>query len=119
MQYDKTFKEEAVRLSDEIGPKKAAEQLGIPYHTLSYWRRTKSRYGQQAFPGSGKARIPKEAAEQRIRELEKEKQNAPPEPEGALHFGCTLCYEFVSIILCSRRYSIMAYLRKAGIRKSW
>ena len=45
--------------------------------------------------------------------------NAPPEPEGALHFGCTLCYEFVSIILCSRRYSIMAYLRKAGIRKSW
>ena len=93
MQYDKTFKEEAVRLSDEIGPKKAAEQLGIPYHTLSYWRRTKSRYGQQAFPGSGKARIPKEAAEQRIRELEKEKQNAPPEPEGALHFGCTLCYE--------------------------
>lgn len=26
MQYDKTFKEEAVRLSDEIGPKKAAEQ---------------------------------------------------------------------------------------------
>ena len=119
MQYDKTFKEEAVRLSDEIGPKKAAEQLGIPYHTLSYWRRTKSCYGQQAFPGSGKARIPKEAAEQRIRELEKEKQNAPPEPEGALHFGCTLCYEFVSIILCARRYSIMAYLRKAGIRKSW
>jgi len=39
---------------------------------LSYWRRTKSRYGQQAFPGSGKARVPKEAAEQRIRELEKE-----------------------------------------------
>ncbi|WP_276322142.1 hypothetical protein [Paenibacillus thalictri] len=32
--YDKTFKEEAVRLGDEIGPKKAAEQLGvatIPY----------------------------------------------------------------------------------------
>ena len=49
MQYDKTFKEEAVRLSDEIGPKKAADQLGIPYHTLSYWRRTKSHYGQQAF----------------------------------------------------------------------
>ena len=29
MQYDKTFKEDAVRLSDEIGPKKAAEQLGF------------------------------------------------------------------------------------------
>jgi len=30
MQYDKTFKEEAVRLSDENGPKKAAEQLAFP-----------------------------------------------------------------------------------------
>ena len=29
MQYDKSFKEEAVRLSDEIGVKKAAEQLGF------------------------------------------------------------------------------------------
>ncbi|OUS77282.1 hypothetical protein B1748_09070 [Paenibacillus sp. MY03] len=27
--YDKAFKEKAVRLSDEIGPKKAAEQLGV------------------------------------------------------------------------------------------
>lgn len=33
MQYDKTFKEEAVRLSDEIGPKKAADQLG--FHIIS------------------------------------------------------------------------------------
>lgn len=29
MQYDKTFKEEAVRLSNEIGLKNAAAQLGI------------------------------------------------------------------------------------------
>lgn len=72
MQYDKIYKEKAVRLSDEIGQKKVANQLGIPYHTLTYWRRTKSHYGQQAFPGSDKARIPKEVAEQRIRELEKE-----------------------------------------------
>lgn len=27
--YDKQFKEEAVRLSDEIGGKKAAQQLGM------------------------------------------------------------------------------------------
>ena len=39
MQYDKTFKEEAVRLSDEIGPKKAAEQLGIPYGAVAFHRR--------------------------------------------------------------------------------
>ncbi|MFD2672960.1 hypothetical protein [Marinicrinis sediminis] len=30
--YDKAFKEEALRLSDEIGSKKAAEQLGVAYH---------------------------------------------------------------------------------------
>ena len=35
MQYDKTFKEAAVKLSDEIGVKVAALQLGIPYYTLS------------------------------------------------------------------------------------
>ncbi|WP_336747557.1 transposase [Paenibacillus sp. y28] len=37
--YDKAFKEEAVRLSDEIGPKKAAEQLGVSYYTLQEWRK--------------------------------------------------------------------------------
>lgn len=31
--YSKEFKEEAIRLSDEIGNKKAAAQLGIPYYS--------------------------------------------------------------------------------------
>lgn len=35
MQYDKSFKEEALKLSDEIGVKAAAAQLGISYYTLS------------------------------------------------------------------------------------
>lgn len=34
MRYDNSFKLEALELSDEIGVKKAAEQLGIPYYTL-------------------------------------------------------------------------------------
>ena len=38
MRYSKEFKEEALKLSDEIGPKKAAQQLGIQYYTLSDWR---------------------------------------------------------------------------------
>lgn len=38
MQYDKSFKEESLKLSDEIGVKAAAAQLGIPYYTLSGWR---------------------------------------------------------------------------------
>lgn len=38
MKYSKEFKEEALKLSDEIGLKKAAQQLGIQYYTLSDWR---------------------------------------------------------------------------------
>ena len=36
MKYSKEFKEEALKLSDEIGLKKAAQQLGIQYYTLSF-----------------------------------------------------------------------------------
>jgi len=36
--YDKDFKEEAIKLSYEIGPTKASEQLGIPLTTLYTWR---------------------------------------------------------------------------------
>lgn len=36
--YSKEFKEEAIKLSDEIGLKKASSQLGIPYYTLADWR---------------------------------------------------------------------------------
>jgi len=37
--YDKDFREQALRLSDEVGLKKAAEKLGIVYATLSDWRK--------------------------------------------------------------------------------
>lgn len=37
MKYPKEFKEEAVRLSDEIGVRKTAEQLGLHYNTLTDW----------------------------------------------------------------------------------
>jgi len=36
--YDKEFKEEAVKLSDEVGVKQAAVQLGVPYYSLAEWR---------------------------------------------------------------------------------
>ena len=45
IQYDKTFKEAAVKLSDEIGVKAATLQLGIPYYTLSGWRNNRKKYG--------------------------------------------------------------------------
>ena len=72
MTYEKSFKEEAVRLSDEIGVKKAAEQLGVPYYTLADWRQPRKRYSSQAYVGSGHKRVSADPKEQRIYELEKE-----------------------------------------------
>lgn len=37
--YSKEFKEEALKLSDEIGVKKAAAQLGLQYFALADWRK--------------------------------------------------------------------------------
>ena len=70
--YEKSFKEEAVRLSDEIGAKQAAAQLGIPYWTLADWRAARKAQGNQAFVGSGHKRQPIDEKERRILELEKE-----------------------------------------------
>jgi transposase len=41
--YDKEFREQALKLSDEVGVKNAAEQLGIVYGTLSDWRKKRGR----------------------------------------------------------------------------
>ena len=41
--YSKEFKENALKLSDGIGNKKAAIQPGIPYYTLAD-RRNKSKH---------------------------------------------------------------------------
>ena len=42
-QYSKDFKEQALKLSDDIGLKNASEQLGINYGTLSGWRKIRKR----------------------------------------------------------------------------
>ena len=72
MTYEKSFKEEAVRLSDEIGVKKAAEQLGISYNTLTDWRYKQKRHGSQAYVGSGHKRMSNDPKEQEIYELREE-----------------------------------------------
>ena len=65
--YSKEFKAEAIRLSDEIGVKKAAAQLGIPYYTLADWRnRSKHK------PKGIEYELSEEDLRKRNRELEKE-----------------------------------------------
>lgn len=70
--YDNQFKEEAVRLAQEIGTRLAAEQLGISYHTLSGWRRSKQERGNNAFVGSGRSYSTAAGLTPREKELQRE-----------------------------------------------
>lgn len=36
-QYDKNYKEQAVKLAGQIGVKKASDELKVPYGTLYGW----------------------------------------------------------------------------------
>ena len=65
MKYTKEFKEEALKLTDEIGVRKAAEQLGLKYNTLTDWR--KQRKEQQS-----QLQLSEAEQARRIRELEQE-----------------------------------------------
>lgn len=67
--YDKEFKEEAIKLSQGVGPKVASEQLGIPETTLYTWINRLKQYGAIAFVGSGNKRLDPQTAE--IRAMEK------------------------------------------------
>ena len=66
--YSKEFKAEALRLSDEIGVKKAAEQLGIPYFTLADWRSSRKEKRRKT------SEMSEEDFVRRNRELEKENE---------------------------------------------
>lgn len=70
--YDKQFKEEAVRLSDEIGVRRAAEQLGLSYNTLVDWRGKRRQHGNEAFVGSGRRYYPTEGMTPKEIELQRE-----------------------------------------------
>ena len=67
MKYSKEFKEEALKLSDEIGLKKAAQQLGNQYYTLSDWRSKRN-----AAIKAQKNQMSDEEANKLILELEQE-----------------------------------------------
>ncbi len=76
MKYDKSFKLEALKLSDEIGVRKASEQLGIPYYTLADWRTIRKSEGKSAFVGSGNRKEPLDEKDRKIQELENQLREA-------------------------------------------
>ena len=57
MQYDKNFKLQALRLSDDIGIKAVAENLGVNYQTLSGQSKARKSQGGAAFVGSENRKI--------------------------------------------------------------
>jgi transposase len=69
--YDKTFKQEAVRLVQTSGKsqRQVAEDLGVAMSTLSRWCSEMTVNGDRAFVGSGK--VQPEAEE--MRRLRREK----------------------------------------------
>jgi transposase len=52
-QYPKEYKENAVRLSQQMGARQAAEDLGINVTMLRSWVRTLTADGAEAFRGQG------------------------------------------------------------------
>ena len=67
--YSKEFKEQALQLSDEIGTRKASQDLGISYHTLNGWRKRQNRYRGSSTGTVGKSGM---IETERQRALEKE-----------------------------------------------
>ena len=64
--YSKEFKEEALRLSDEVGLKKSAAKLGLNYYTIADWRKNRKAAAKLPDPATDTEQ------RARIRELERE-----------------------------------------------
>ena len=45
--YDENFKIESLKLSDDIGVKKACEQLNVNYGTLAGWRKQRVKKNKE------------------------------------------------------------------------
>jgi len=61
--YDKSFKEEAVKLAEETSVSKAAQGLGIHENTLRRWVTNYRQRPDNPFVGSGRKYVPSQDAE--------------------------------------------------------
>lgn len=79
-QYDRSFKERAVKLShqrDNI--KDLAKELGVSRERIYKWRAEFARHGEASFQGHGVERLSEEG--KRIKDLEKQLRNKELELE--------------------------------------
>ncbi|RJF75703.1 transposase [Deinococcus cavernae] len=70
--YTAEFKRQAIELAQrpDIGPSRAARDLGISLSALSRWRKQAEQQGSHAFPGHGRTAMTPQ--EQEIKRLQKE-----------------------------------------------
>lgn len=80
-QYTNAFQLEAARLSETVGPHKAARRLGAPVATFGNWRR-RSRSSEDGRGASGRDVSAKRMTSP-ISELEAENSRLPREPASA------------------------------------
>ncbi len=79
-QYDRVFKERAVKMSYERDSVKAlAAELGITAERLYKWRAEYAEHGEASFQGHGVERLSDEGCQ--VKELEKELRNTKMELE--------------------------------------
>lgn len=86
MSYEDEFKEEALQLSDRIGVRRAAAELGISCSTLSRWRASRRSENVIPFSGNRQQVIRDEEELQRLKfeKMLREVQNASTVLEEAL-----------------------------------
>ena len=61
--YDKSFKEEAVKLARETSVNKAAQSLGLHENTVRNWVKNATERADNPFIGSGRKYVPVQEAE--------------------------------------------------------
>ncbi|RJF75304.1 transposase [Deinococcus cavernae] len=68
--YTAEFKRQVIELAarEDVGPSRAARDLGISLLALSRWRKQAEKQGSHAFPGQGRSTLtPQEQEIQRLR----------------------------------------------------
>jgi len=85
--YEKSFKEQAVKMAAEVGPTRAAQDLGVPINTLYGWTSRAKAHGVRAHVGSGHKRQVTENDEiARLQKRNKELERANDILKEALSF---------------------------------
>ena len=99
--YSLEQREEALRMSDEIGPTAAAKELGLPAGTVYYWRYQRSKQEESSVPEA-------------IVEVEPEDEQSAQDNEPATKPGKRVA----KIYTPSQRAEILEYAAKHGISEA-